>query len=85
MRSCTARSYCILILLIDLLIKIGSEIAGFSVNLGFLGSIQTLQCTRAQAMMHGIQCFSLDSCFDSPIWADFEDCQLGSPLTYRVL
>ena len=74
-----------LILSIDLAIKIRSEIAGFSVNLGFLGSIQTLQCAIAQATMHSIQCFGLDSCFDSTTWAGFEDCQFGSPMTYRVV
>ena len=75
----------ILILLIDLMIKNRFKIAVFSVNLGFWGSIQTLQCARAQATMLSIQCFSLDSCFDFPTWADFEECQLGSPLTYIVL
>ena len=70
---------------IILIIKIGFKIASFSVNLGFSGSIQTLQCARAQATMLGIQCFSLESFLDSSSWADFEDCQLDSPLTYRVI
>ena len=43
--------------------------------------LQTLQCARAQATMHSIQCLS----FDFLMWADFEDCQLDSQLTYRVL
>ena len=77
--------YNTLILLIESMIKIRYKIVGFSVNLGFWGSIQTLQCARAEATMLSIQCFGLDFCFDSPTWADFEDCQLGSPLTYRVL
>ena len=62
-----------------------SKIGHFSRKHRFWRSIQTLQCARAQATMLGIQCFSLESFLDSPSWADFEDCQMGRPLTYRVL
>ena len=57
----------ILILSIDLMIKNEFYIAGFSVNVGFWGSIQTLQCAIAQATMLSIQCFSLESFLDSPL------------------
>ena len=67
-----------MILLIDLVIEIRSEKAGSSMNLGFLGSIQTLQCAIAQAMM-----LSLEFQFQFPTWAEFEDCQLSSPLAYK--
>ena len=74
-----------LILSIDLMVKSKFKIAGLLLNLGFWGSIYTLQCARVQTMMLSIQCFSLDSCFEIPSWADLEDCHLESRLIYKVL
>ena len=68
--------------LIGLIIVIKYKIVFFSFGTTFGGSIQTLQCARAQANMLRIQCFSLEFCLQCPAWADFEEWQLVSPLTY---
>ena len=53
------------------------EIVCFSFGTTFGGQIQKLQCTKAQANLLCIQCFSLEFCLQCPALADFEDWQLG--------